>query len=67
MGSRETLPVILMTAQERLAARASKAGAYDYLTKPFDADAFAMALDRALEARRLRLEIRQLRGEQATG
>jgi two-component system response regulator AtoC len=62
----ETLPVIL-TAQERLAARASSAGAYDYLTKPFDLDAFAMALDRALEARRLRLENRQLRGEQAAG
>jgi DNA-binding NtrC family response regulator len=63
----ETLPVILVTAHEQLAARASTAGAYDYLTKPFDVDAFAMALDRALEARRLRLENRQLRREQATG
>ena len=61
----ETLPVILVAAQERLAACASSAGAYDYLTKPFDLDAFAMALDRALEARRLRQENRQLRGEQA--
>ena len=63
----ETLPVILVTGQERFALRACSAGAYDYLLKPFDADALAMALDRALEARRLRLENRRLRGERATG
>ncbi len=60
-----TLPVILVTGQEHFAARAAAAGAYDYLTKPFDTDALAMALDRALEARRLRLENRWLKGWQA--
>ena len=63
----EMLPVILVTAQEHFAAHARRAGAYDYLTKPFDVDALVMALDRALEARRLRLENRLLRGEHATG
>ena len=63
----ETLPVILVTAQEHYAARACRAGAYDYLTKPFDVDTLAMALERALEARRLRLENRRLREERATG
>jgi DNA-binding NtrC family response regulator len=62
-----TLPVILVTAEEHYAARASRAGAYDYLTKPFDVDSLAMALERALEARRLRLENRLLREERATG
>ncbi len=63
----EMLPVSLVTAQEHFAAHARRAGAYDYLTKPFDVDALAMALDRALEARRLRVENRLLRGEHATG
>jgi DNA-binding NtrC family response regulator len=62
----EMLPVILLTAQEHFAGPACRAGAYDYLTKPFDLDALAMALERALEARRLRLENQLLRQEHAT-
>jgi two-component system, NtrC family, response regulator AtoC len=57
----EALPVILVTAQDNFAVEAKRAGAYDYLTKPFDVDTLAMALDRALEARRLRVENRQLK------
>ncbi|OFX21983.1 MAG: sigma-54-dependent Fis family transcriptional regulator [Anaeromyxobacter sp. RBG_16_69_14] len=65
----DSLPVILLTAHgsERLAVRAIKAGAYEYVTKPFDVDEMTMALERALEARALRLRNRQLTAEQAIG
>jgi two-component system response regulator AtoC len=65
----ETLPVILLTAHgsERLAVRAIKAGAYEYVTKPFDVDEMLLALERALEARALRLRNRQLTAEHAIG
>src|SRR5215211_3494319 len=65
----ETLPVILLTAHgsERLAVRAIRAGAYEYVTKPFDIDEMALALGRALEARALRLRNRQLDAEHAIG
>jgi len=61
----DALPVILVTGEDRLAREARRAGAYDYLTKPFDADELQMALDRALEARGLRLELRRLRAAAA--
>jgi two-component system response regulator AtoC len=65
----ESLPVILLTAHgsERLAVRAIKAGAYEYVTKPFDVDEMLLALDRALEARALRQRNRQLIAEHAIG
>ncbi|HEU4382434.1 MAG TPA: sigma-54 dependent transcriptional regulator [Anaeromyxobacteraceae bacterium] len=65
----ESLPVILLTARgsERLAVRAIKAGAYEYVPKPFDVDEMAVALGRALEARELRLRNRQLTAEHAIG
>jgi two-component system, NtrC family, response regulator AtoC len=65
----ESLPVILLTAHgsERLAVRAIKAGAYEYVTKPFDVDEMVLALGRALEARALRLRNRQLDAEHAIG
>ncbi len=64
-----SLPVILLTAHgsERLAVRAMKAGAYDYQPKPFDAEELALALDRAFEARSLRVRNRQLSAERAVG
>jgi DNA-binding NtrC family response regulator len=62
-----TLPVILMTAQQHCAAHAYRAGAYDYLMKPFDLDALAMSINRALEARHLRLENQHLMGKHAAG
>jgi two-component system, NtrC family, response regulator AtoC len=63
------LPVILLTAHgsERLAVRAMKAGAYEYVPKPFDAEELALALERAIEARTLRLKNRQLSAERALG
>jgi two-component system response regulator AtoC len=65
----ESLPVILLTAHgsERLAVRAMKSGAYEYVPKPFDVDEMALALERALEARRLRQRNRQLSAEHAIG
>src|SRR5919198_5452143 len=65
----DNLPVILLTAHgsERLAVRAIKAGAYEYVTKPFDVDETTLALERALEARSLRVRNRQLLAEQAIG
>ena len=65
----ESLPVILLTAHgsERLAVRAIKAGAYEYVTKPFDVDEMALALGRALETRALRRRNRQLDAEHAIG
>jgi two-component system response regulator AtoC len=64
-----SLPVILLTAHgsERLAVRAIKAGAYEYVTKPFDLDEMILALERALEARALRVRDRQLAAEHAIG
>ncbi len=65
----ERLPVILLTAHgsERLAVRAIKAGAYEYVTKPFDVDEMLLAVERALEARELRQRSRQLTAEHAIG
>src|SRR5512138_686562 len=64
-----SLPVILLTAHgsERVAVNAIKAGAYDYLTKPADIDEMALVVERALEARRLRVTTRRLAAEQIIG
>ena len=64
-----TLPVLLLTAHgsERVAVAAMKQGAYDYLAKPFDIDEIAVVIERALEARRLRVDNRRLAAEQTLG
>ncbi|HTJ46232.1 MAG TPA: sigma-54 dependent transcriptional regulator [Kofleriaceae bacterium] len=63
------MPVILITAfgSERVAVSAMKAGAYDYLPKPFDIDEVALVIERALEARRLRVTNRRLSTERVLG
>ncbi len=50
-AERPALPFVLVTARgsERLAVRAMKAGALDYLVKPFDVDELGVVIDRALE------------------
>lgn len=55
--------VILMTAYATVesAVAAMKADAYDYLTKPFSLDQVEHAVEKALETRRLRGEVRGLR------
>jgi two-component system response regulator HydG len=55
--------VIVITAfgSIRTAVQAIRAGAYDFLTKPYDLDAVAMTLDRAVEHARLLAEVKRLR------
>jgi DNA-binding NtrC family response regulator len=63
------LPVIMITAHgsERTAVAAMRAGAYDYLHKPFAVDEVALVVARAAEARELRATTRSLRVERAAG
>ena len=63
------LPVVLLTAHgsERAAVEAMRAGAYDYLTKPFDNGELCLTLERALEARALRTRSRVSGAERALG
>ena len=65
----ESLPVILLTAHgsERIAVRAMKTGAYEYVTKPFDIEEMGLVIERALEARALRVQNRRLTAEKAIG
>jgi two-component system response regulator AtoC len=65
----ESLPVVMLTAHgsERLAVRAMKAGAYEYVTKPLDIDEMGLVLERALETRALRVQNRRLSAEKALG
>jgi DNA-binding NtrC family response regulator len=65
----ETLPIVLVTAHgsERIAVRAMKQGAYEYVTKPFEMDEMSVVIERALEARALRLRNRFLTAERALG
>ncbi len=55
------LPVVLLTARgsERLAARAIKEGAFDYLPKPFELEELEAVVARALETGSLRREARR--------
>ena len=57
--------VLLMTAFGSIdtAVQAIKAGAYDYLTKPFKMDELIVVVRRAMAERRLRAEVRALREE----
>jgi len=63
------VPVLMLTAHgsERVAVTAMKAGAYDYLPKPFDPDEVALAIKRAIEARSLRIENALLRTQNTLG
>ena len=63
------LPVIVITAfgSIRSAVDAIRSGAYDFITKPFDLAVVAMALDRAVRHRAMRLEIDRLRSRVAEG
>ncbi len=57
------LPVIVMTAYGTIEAAvgAIRAGAYDFVTKPFDFDHVGLAIDRALGIHALRREVARLR------
>ena len=66
---RPDLPVVVITGFGSLetATQAIRAGAYDFVTKPFDVDAVEMVLQRAVEHRRLREEVRRLRARTGDG
>jgi DNA-binding NtrC family response regulator len=72
LGAEEPgLPVIVITAFGSIATavEAMRAGAFDFITKPFDVEMVTMALDRAVRHAALQREVRALRSrsEQASG
>jgi len=60
--ARPDLPVVLITAHgnEKVAVQAMKAGASDYVPKPFDNDEMRLVVERALDRTRLEREHRLL-------
>jgi len=56
------LPVIVITAfgSMETAVQAIRAGAYDFITKPFDIDVVAIAIERAVKHRVLTREVQRL-------
>jgi two-component system, NtrC family, response regulator AtoC len=61
--SRPEIPVIVITAFGTVehAIGAIRAGAYDFITKPIETDVLVVALERAIQHRRLRAEVTTLR------
>jgi two-component system response regulator AtoC len=68
-ASDPSVPVAMLTAHgsERVAVAAMKAGAFDYVPKPFDPDELVLSVRRAIEWRELRLQNARLRTEAALG
>jgi len=68
-ASHPAVPVVMVTAQHdpKSAVRAIRAGAVDYLTKPVDHDEVLLVVKRALEARALEREVKELRARVAAG
>jgi len=62
-GTPDAPAFIMITAHgsERVAVEAMKAGAYDYLAKPYDIDEVRLLVERAVERQRLRNEVAELR------
>jgi len=62
-GFEDPAAVVVMTAfgEVQSAIDAMRAGAADYLTKPFNLDALLVVLDKVFETQQLRRETRQLR------
>jgi two-component system response regulator HydG len=62
MGARPDVPVIVVTGLGSMEAaiEAMRAGAYDFLNKPVDANALGLSLRRAVQHHRLQEEIRIL-------
>ncbi len=57
------LPVVMISGHGNIetAVSAIRAGAYDFIEKPFKADRLVLVADRALEASRLKREVSELR------
>jgi two-component system response regulator HydG len=60
---RPDVPVLVVTGHQSIAAAVSaiRAGAYDFVVKPVDANVLTVAVDRAIQYRRLRAEVQRLR------
>jgi len=63
------VPVIVITAFGTMAAaiEAMRAGAYDFITKPFDIDALALVVARAHQHHVLKSEVKRLRAAAGVG
>ena len=63
----EPMDVVMISASDKAekAVQCIKLGAYDYITKPFEADDILSAVDRVLEKQTLQREVRYLRSEVA--
>jgi len=63
LESRPHLPVVLMTAfgSMEAAIQAIRAGAYDFLPKPFEVEQLALSIERGIALARLEDEVRRLR------
>ena len=63
LDQRPDLPIVVITAFGSLetAIAAIRAGAYDFVTKPFEIEQLVVAADRACQTRQLREEVRRLR------
>jgi two-component system response regulator AtoC len=61
--NRPDVPVIVITGfgSMETAVAAIRAGAYDFITKPLETEALVLALERAIQHRSLREEVRRLR------
>ncbi|MDP1822810.1 MAG: sigma-54 dependent transcriptional regulator [Archangium sp.] len=59
------VPVLVITAFGSMdtAIKAIRAGAYDFLTKPFELETLTLALARAVQHKQLREEVKRLRDE----
>jgi two-component system response regulator AtoC len=66
---RPEIQVIILTAYGNIqsAVEATKLGAYDYLTKPFENDRLRLTIKRALESQKLSQEVLQLKTELKKG
>jgi len=66
VANRPDVPVIVMTAFGSLetAIATIRAGAFDFLAKPFEIDEIVLAVERAITHRALRREVKRLRLEQ---
>jgi two-component system, NtrC family, response regulator AtoC len=64
-ASGSTFPIIMLTAHGNVeqAVEAMKAGANEYLTKPFDLEELKIAIEKALKMRGLAAEVERLREE----
>jgi two-component system response regulator AtoC len=62
-ANRPDIPVVVITAFGSLetAVQAIRAGAYDFITKPFQTDVLRLTLERAIQHRALRQEVTRLR------